>query len=79
MFSSQQGLGSGETAIVKMEPPASAHLSYQSEHTGTTEHPSRSPSVEHESHHEGLATTVISGTNNDITRHERPTVVSISG
>lgn len=79
MFNSQQGLGSGETAIVKMEPPTSAHLPYQSEHhAGTTDQsPSRSPSVEHESHHEGLA---INGTaNNDIARHDRPTVVSISG
>lgn len=79
MLSSQQGLGSGETAIVKMEPPTSAHLSYQSEQSGMNEHTSRSPSVEHDSHHEGLPTTVINGTNNDIARHERPTVVSISG
>lgn len=81
MFSSQQGLGSGETAIVKMEPPSSAHLPYQSENAANeTQSPSRSPSVEHESHHEGLA-TVINGTNNNNNANDiaRPTVVSISG
>uniref|UniRef100_A0A336KW13 CSON000389 protein n=1 Tax=Culicoides sonorensis TaxID=179676 RepID=A0A336KW13_CULSO len=87
-FLSSQGLGSGETAIVKMEPPSTVHLHYQNDHVATNQHPSRSPSVEHDSHHEGLTTTVINGTNNnnnsnsngnDITRHERPTVVSISG
>lgn len=71
MFNSQQGLGSGETAIVKMEPPTNTRLSYSHlENDAAAEGhaaASRSPSVEHDA---GLA---INGTN------DRPTVVSISG
>lgn len=71
MFSSQQGLGSGDTAIVKMEPPNTTHLPYPNEDAV-----SRSPSVDDGEEHEGH----LNGSGLDVVkRQERPTVVSISG